>query len=437
MLTVIFFIITVSFLVFIYKYNENFIVETGKDPLSYPQMKSTSSNGNGNGNSEENPLLLSGYSFYNSQNKIENLVNKKSNILAYNDDIKYENHVIKSKNVEIDRNIISMLEKLKDVIIDQSLPNINQNTVNIPQEEFSHNVENIDHKEVEYIVNKFIKYLNKTTKYNFSLLEINKTVLKMSNNNSIIKNFTVSFFIYEKNISYTKRLRCYFTTKQYEYKNGDVILNSVFIPKDATLESKPLLPPAREPINLNTISDSDINYNIKNNTPGTPDTVLLPLTSAEQESLINSKNNLSVKYSCFGTLQSDLITNKEECLNYGGVWDKPVNTNTPELCPFYRANKNYINDRGGAMFGKCEMPSGILIDGYRYYYQDPSKSKALCYNCNKDLVGQGTLGYCCDEQKTDKINYPGINSPDYKFPGDQLDRYNSRLELQSKGLSVK
>lgn len=111
---------------------------------------------------------------------------------------------------------------------------------------------------------------------------------------------------------------------------------------------------------------------------------------------------------CFGSIDTAGIETKEECENFGGTWDSPVKSD--EDCPFYRANKNYPNDRGGGKLGGyCEMPSGISIIGYRYY--DP-ENKPLCYNCSTKLIGQGTLGYCCDSQKY----------PDYKFSGDSEDR---------------
>ena len=40
-----------------------------------------------------------------------------------------------------------------------------------------------------------------------------------------------------------------------------------------------------------------------------------------------------------------------------GLWDKPCNNNNE--CPFYKKNKNYINNRGGCVNGYCEMPKNI------------------------------------------------------------------------------
>ena len=110
---------------------------------------------------------------------------------------------------------------------------------------------------------------------------------------------------------------------------------------------------------------------------------------------------------------------------FGGVWDKPVNDNTE--CPYYLANKNYDNNRGGVKNDYCEFPSGLKVVSYRSVSAEPD-SIPLCYNCKTNLIGQGTLGHCCNTQTN-------LKSPDYKFPGDQLDRYNSKDILSSAGLN--
>jgi hypothetical protein len=83
-------------------------------------------------------------------------------------------------------------------------------------------------------------------------------------------------------------------------------------------------------------------------------------------------------------------------------WDRPCEKN--EECPFYQANKNYKNYRGGCIDGRCEMPIGINQVAYRLY--DP-KSKPMCNGC-KDVSNP----YCCAEQDT----------PDYAFQLDMFER---------------
>jgi len=83
-------------------------------------------------------------------------------------------------------------------------------------------------------------------------------------------------------------------------------------------------------------------------------------------------------------------------------WDRPCEKN--EECPFYQANNNYKNYRGGCIDGRCEMPIGINQVAYRLY--DP-KSQPMCHNC-KDVSNS----YCCDKQ----------DNPDYAFQLDMFER---------------
>lgn len=92
-------------------------------------------------------------------------------------------------------------------------------------------------------------------------------------------------------------------------------------------------------------------------------------------------------------------------------WDRPCVQNNE--CPFYQANKNYRNYRGGCIDGRCEMPIGIQAVSYRLY---DKTSQASCHNC-LDV----TDTKCCDEQK-DKSKYPTLTGPDYAFELDQFER---------------
>jgi hypothetical protein len=93
--------------------------------------------------------------------------------------------------------------------------------------------------------------------------------------------------------------------------------------------------------------------------------------------------------------------------NVIGVWDKECRKD--DECPFYKANKNYPNNFGGCISGKCQMPYGLTqVSPFQYR----NEKNTVCYRC-KDGLG------CCDEQK-DKNKYPNLKSPDYKFEGDEL-----------------
>jgi hypothetical protein len=95
-------------------------------------------------------------------------------------------------------------------------------------------------------------------------------------------------------------------------------------------------------------------------------------------------------------------------------WDRPCTTDIE--CPFFQANKNYQNYRGGCVDGRCEMPIGIQSVSFQKY--DP-KSKPVCHGC-KDKSNP----YCCEEQKQKRL-YPMLKSPDYAFEIDYFERLNS------------
>jgi len=105
-----------------------------------------------------------------------------------------------------------------------------------------------------------------------------------------------------------------------------------------------------------------------------------------------------------------------------GVFDKPCQEDSE--CPFYKINKNYENDFGKCINGKCQLPLNMENIGYHYFKTDKAK-KPLCYNCksNDKFQIETLLDTCCDEQY-DKTKYPFLNSPDYAFEDDIVNRTN-------------
>lgn len=132
-----------------------------------------------------------------------------------------------------------------------------------------------------------------------------------------------------------------------------------------------------------------------------------------------------VKFSCLG---NDNLT-EAQCSSSGGIWDKPVIS--PFECPFYKKNTHYDNKRGGNINGYCELPSGMVLKGYRFY---DIEAKPLCYNCKSKP--DGGVDYCCDDQKDINL-YPKLKGdPDYQFPNDKKERdFNSRQIIQT-GLKI-
>lgn len=87
------------------------------------------------------------------------------------------------------------------------------------------------------------------------------------------------------------------------------------------------------------------------------------------------------------------------------IWDQPCIKD--EDCPYYKANQNYPNTRGGCMKGGiCEMPVGIKRVAYRKVEKN-APYQPFCYGC-KDPKDPD----CCSRQQ----------KPDYAFPNDIEER---------------
>lgn len=154
------------------------------------------------------------------------------------------------------------------------------------------------------------------------------------------------------------------------------------------------------------------------------------------------------QYQCYGSIFVNART-KEQCDRTNGKWDTTVKSSTE--CPYYQANKNYTNDRGGVIGGykcahpiegeqkckewiyggTCEMPAGVQKIGYRFTNPD---SKPLCYNCLDGFYGPKSIGYCCNDQ-LDPVKYPTLSSPDFVFTNDQPSRLKYNDQLLQRDLS--
>jgi hypothetical protein len=90
------------------------------------------------------------------------------------------------------------------------------------------------------------------------------------------------------------------------------------------------------------------------------------------------------------------------------TWDIPCFEDSD--CPFYKANPNYNNTRGGCgTAGMCEMPIGVRRLSYRKY-NDSGVYAPFCYGCDPYDTE------CCKENK------------DYAFPNDTNDRRKAQKE---------
>lgn len=117
--------------------------------------------------------------------------------------------------------------------------------------------------------------------------------------------------------------------------------------------------------------------------------------------------SLDPTYRCYGELSIEQKALCDSPFDAHGepkvkptIWDRPCVKN--EDCPFYKANKNYNNTRGGCLRGGiCEMPTGVLRTAFRQYH-DKDVYAPFCYGCN------GNDPQCCKKQ----------DKPDYAFPND-------------------
>lgn len=96
-------------------------------------------------------------------------------------------------------------------------------------------------------------------------------------------------------------------------------------------------------------------------------------------------------------------------------WDRPCIRN--EDCPFFKANENYPNQRGGCLQGGlCEFPIGMRRKAFRLY-EDVGIHAPFCYSCDTPTDPE-----CCNRQK-------GLfGTPDYAFPNDTEARKTARME---------
>lgn len=107
---------------------------------------------------------------------------------------------------------------------------------------------------------------------------------------------------------------------------------------------------------------------------------------------------LDSRYRCY---DAPSVPNRGVCESRGGVWDRPCERN--EECPFYQANRNFKNYRGGCIDGYCEMPVGVKRASYRKWDKN---TLPVCHGCPIENPR------CCDGQE----------KKDYAFELDWFER---------------
>lgn len=276
-----------------------------------------------------------------------------------------------------------------------------------------------------------LRRVNKRAGRNFVVLDVQSTKRESSfdpSDNAIVDRYTINLFVQEKD-----------ATQVHASANN---ISMSFIVKPATQQMQvtelyfitdhfydgPLVD-GMNPADITQLQMLNP-FHLQQPFTTKPDKVLA--NDNQQIKLLKNyhKELRTPRYRCF----EGSGTSKTSCEANDGYWDTPVNTN--EECPFFRANKNYVNRLGGIIpDGEfCELPVGMKRVGYRYFSQDPAH-KPYCYNCRIGADGMpGSAGPCCDEQRN-KTLYPNLVGPDYMFPGDAVERGQSWKELGDRGLT--
>ena len=114
-------------------------------------------------------------------------------------------------------------------------------------------------------------------------------------------------------------------------------------------------------------------------------------------------------YGCYGNSE---IKGKFECDSYYNIdgtpktyyslWDKRCVVD--DDCPYYKANANYPNNRGGCINGGfCEFPVGVKRLGFTKY-SDKNLNKPLCYNCN-DTTADKKPDYVFENDFNERVKH--------------------------------
>ena len=214
------------------------------------------------------------------------------------------------------------------------------------------------------------------------------------------------------------------------FANMDISRVSLFYPgltmaKDINISSTflDLLPPNDISNNTATVTQSEKITNLPTMTLQL--LLLKPVTLVEnfgnKETFITRlelpDSYLDPTYTCYGDITANIKALCDSSYDIIGkpktrktTWDHTCLVDTD--CPYFQANKNYKNNRGGCMdSGVCELPIGVRRISYRKY-DDKDIFAPYCYGCDAYDTE------CCSKQE----------KPDYAFANDT----NERIESDSK-----
>ena len=270
-----------------------------------------------------------------------------------------------------------------------------------------------------------IKYINNNLNNPIYIIEI--TLFRESD-------LYINTFSYVGYIGPSQQIFVNSTEEEYQPLNSSenkyVLANVEYIGRNST--DSVLLADFYNP---NEMKQEIINSNFSNASVINKDPdAILEIRKKQQESY-----KLKNQYACFNINYDPKLKNeyilpyysRESCESnydpYGkqkavGVYDTPCKIDTE--CPFFQINKNFENNFGKCMEnGQCELPINMTKIGYHYYTNKKSE-QPLCYNCNSEKFKISTVLDSCCEDQFDKSKYPFLDSPDYAFENDYLDRKN-------------
>jgi hypothetical protein len=208
-------------------------------------------------------------------------------------------------------------------------------------------------------------------------------------------------------------------------ETANIIYSRDFVFKDETsdMTENGVLPFLVETKNVRdalVLKEEKYGIRLKNNRPGSDRERL----EVKGERILDNLNaTLDTRWQCYGKTehQTKEVCEKQKYTKEGiklpkKVWDKPCVSNRE--CPFFKANTNYENSRGGCIQGYCEMPLGVERKGFTLY---DSGAKPICHGCS--VVNKP----CCKKKE-------GMSSPDYVFVGDAPERLTGKKELDLRGI---
>ena len=323
-------------------------------------------------------------------------------------------------------------ENIQKIILPQNIKNKNNNQEKLQE------LKNIYYQEIfknfTKLVNKYYEKLKFKSQYHLG----DKRTYKIFDTQIISDNqetnstfdfrnliFNISVYKEDKNHHFTFQVNCIYNILQsnLQYKDIDII----GITEDEDIVFEELIKDKQKYCSLDS-KDDEIMVSCHNEEMSSSKKSLEEFEKEFNETRVTDflkerdyqtkKGIDDSKYSCF--FKKGFSENTCKAYSFDsktvGLWDKPCNINNE--CPFYKKNKNYVNNRGGCVNGYCEMPKNIKRAGYKSYLVN---KKPFCYNCDiNDCIGEECFT-CCEEQK-DRKKYPNLKSPDYIFSNDHIDR---------------